>query len=243
MRTLIVADVHANLEALEAVVRDAQVGGAIDAVWCLGDLVGYGPQPVECIDLLSSLPLTAVAGNHDFAAGGRIGTEDFNPIAGTAANWTADQLTEEHRAWLGGLATTLTDGEFTLVHGSLVDPVWTYLVSREAAAQHFALQTTPYCLVGHSHHPLIFAQVDGRIRGLEPLDGDALLLESVTFVANPGSVGQPRDGDPRAAYAVLDDDARNLSFHRVEYDFRRTQAKVVAAGLPSFLAERLALGR
>jgi diadenosine tetraphosphatase ApaH/serine/threonine PP2A family protein phosphatase len=243
VRTLIVADVHANLEALEAVIRDAEDGGAIDSVWCLGDVVGYGADPGACIDLLRSFPLLAVAGNHDLAAAGLLATDDFNAMASVAAHWTADRLTDEQRAWLAGLPSAATEGDFSLVHGSFVDPVWAYLVSEVEARDHFALQTTPYCLVGHSHHPLLFARVRAGVKGLRLEQGDVVLLEGSTFVANPGSCGQPRDGDPRAAYALLESDRRELGFRRVDYDIRRTQAKILAAGLPAFLAERLALGR
>jgi diadenosine tetraphosphatase ApaH/serine/threonine PP2A family protein phosphatase len=242
MRTLIVADVHGNIEALEAVLRDAESSGSLDAIWCLGDTAGYGAEPGACIDLLRSFPLVAIAGNHDLAAAGLLGTEDFNPAASTAAEWTAAQLKDEQRAWLASLPASHTEGDFSLVHGSFVDPVWDYLVSEEAARDHFELQETPYCLVGHSHYPLVFAGTNGAVSGFQLQAGDVLLLESVKFVANPGSVGQPRDGDPRAAYALLDHERHELSFHRVEYDFRSTQGKIIAAGLPPFLAERLELG-
>ena len=243
MRALVIADVHGNLDAFEAVLHDAEAAGAIDALWCLGDIVGYGAEPDACIERLRGYPHAAIAGNHDLAAIGAISTRDFNLYAATAARWTAENLSSESKAWLGGLPQVLVTGdEFTLTHGSLVDPVWEYLVFAEAAADHLKRQQTPYGFVGHSHLPLVFVEVsaEGTPR---PTGVTMLPLDGTRFVANPGSVGQPRDGDPRAAYAVVDTDARRVSFYRVDYNVASAQGKIRAAGLPESLAERLAVGR
>jgi len=240
MRILVVADVHSNLEAFEAVLQDARESGGFETVWSLGDIVGYGPDPGDCIRLLQSLQHLAIAGNHDFAAIGVIGTEDFNPFAAEAVRWTAAQLGLEEQIWLAALSATQVEGDFTLTHGSLIDPVWDYLVSSHVAYEHLMRQTTPYGFVGHTHLPQTFyaSQLDAKAAGAVDLT-----LDERRFVANPGSVGQPRDGDPRAAYCLLDTEARRLVFRRVAYDIATTQAKIRDAGLPEYLAERLARGR
>jgi diadenosine tetraphosphatase ApaH/serine/threonine PP2A family protein phosphatase len=241
MRALVVADVHANLDALDAVLRDAKSRDAVDAIWCLGDTVGYAAEPDACIERLRSYPCEAIAGNHDLAAIGAIDTSEFNPHAAFAARWTGEHLSDSSRQWLLGLPSVIeVAGEFTLTHGSLLDPVWDYLVYPEATAAHFEKQSTPYAFVGHSHLPLVFYEDDGRRTLLA--DGAEVPLGGRRFVANPGSVGQPRDGDPRAAYAIVDTDARNVIFRRVEYDIVAAQAKIRAAGLPEILASRLAVG-
>ncbi len=239
-----VADVHSNLPAFEAVIADAEASGAIDAIWALGDLVGYNADPGPCLKLLRGYPHVAVAGNHDRAAVGQIGTQDFNTFAATAANWTGGILTHEESAFLGGLPAVAVEGDFTLVHGSLRDPVWEYLLSSDAAERHLELQTTRYGFIGHSHLQLAFIeQAPGRTRGTLLASGDDLTLDGKRVIANPGGLGQPRDGDPRTAYALLDLDEMHLSFHRVEYDIARTQKHMRAAGLPAFLIDRLARGR
>jgi len=241
---LIVADVHANLAAFEAAIEDAPTNhGPIDAIWSLGDLVGYGPQPRECIDLLRSFPHVAIAGNHDLAAAGLLGTEDFNPYATDAIEWTQSVLAENERRFLSAMPLQARKGDFTLVHGSLVDPVWDYLLRVQDTAAHFLRQETTYCLIGHSHLPLVFFAEANGARSESIRDGSTLELGEERFVANPGGLGQPRDGDPRAPYAVLDPDAKRLSFHRVAYPVEQTQARMRAVGLPSFLIDRLARGR
>ena len=240
MRIAIVADVHANLEAFRAVLTHA---GEVDEVWSLGDIVGYGPDPGACIALLHTYPHVAIAGNHDYAATGVIGTEEFNPFAAEAARWTATQLSLEDQLWLSNLSAVHIEGEFTLAHGSLNDPVWDYLVSPDRARGHLEHQATPYGLVGHSHLPHIYTEGQTRLQEAGLGDGEEVSLGSRRFVANPGSVGQPRDGDPRAAYCLLDTETRRLSFHRVAYEIEMTQAKMRAVGLPDYLAQRLEEGR
>jgi diadenosine tetraphosphatase ApaH/serine/threonine PP2A family protein phosphatase len=243
MRIAVVADVHSNLEAFQAVLAHAAEDGAIDEVWSLGDIVGYGPDPKACIALLHTYTHIAIAGNHDYAATGAIGTEDFNPFAAEAARWTSTQLSLEDQLWLSNMSAVHVEGEFTLAHGSLNDPVWDYLVSASSARSHFEHQTTPYGLVGHSHLPHVFTEGQTRLQEATMADGEDVSMGSRRFVANPGSVGQPRDGDPRAAYCLLDTEKRLLSFHRVAYDIELTQAKMRSVGLPEYLAQRLSEGR
>lgn len=243
MRAALVADVHGNLVAFEAVLADADARGGFDELWSLGDVVGYGPRPAECIDLLRSLPHRAVVGNHDLAACGALGVEEFNAAAARAALWTRAALDDERRRWLAGLPQVERAGDFTLVHGTLRRPVWEYLVSAEAAGAHFALQETPYSAVGHSHLPFVaLERRQGPVLLLQE-DGAELQLGPARVIVNPGGAGQPRDGDPRAAYALYDSEARAVRFYRVAYDIGATQRQMEAAGLPRWLIERLAFGR
>jgi predicted phosphodiesterase len=245
MRIAIVSDVHSNLAALEAVLAHAEQERALDQVWTLGDHVGYGPQPVECLDALGKFELRAVAGNHDLAAVGIIDTRDFNAAAAAANAWNAAQLTDDARAYLTGLPLTIVLDEMSLAHGSLRNPVWEYVITLDAALGQFEHMTTRYSFVGHTHVPLFIEEGDDgcapAARMLE--DGDLVELGGSRLILNPGGVGQPRDGDPRSAYAVYDTDEQTVEFHRVEYDIKRTQRAMKAAGLPSSLISRLAEGR
>jgi len=244
MRILVVSDIHSNLEALTAVVEDAGRDGAIDELWCLGDTVGYGPDPGECIRLVREFPnYVCIAGNHDLAAIGKMGTEEFNYAAAHAAHWTAAQLSSEEAGFLGDLPLVVGMGKFTLVHGSLRSPVWEYLMSAEAAEATFQRMTTPYCLVGHSHIP--FLCVEGGERGgfgPFPLDTKVGLGED-RLIINPGGVGQPRDGDSRPSYVIYDSEAESVERRRVAYDISATQEKMRRAGLPAPLIDRLEYGR
>jgi diadenosine tetraphosphatase ApaH/serine/threonine PP2A family protein phosphatase len=241
MRAAIVSDVHSNLAALRAVLGHS---GAIDAVWCLGDIVGYGPQPNECIALLREHAGFAVSGNHDLAASGGMGVEEFNDAAAAAALWTADQLSHESLTYLRELPPVVTDGDFTMVHGSLRWPVWEYLLSSEQAQAQFELQSTPYSLVGHSHLPFVFREDPSLPPAMaRKASGDRTPLDSNRLIINPGSVGQPRDGDARAGYALYDSASGAVTHHRVEYDVEATQAAMRAASLPVWLIERLSHGQ
>jgi diadenosine tetraphosphatase ApaH/serine/threonine PP2A family protein phosphatase len=245
MRVALLSDVHANLPALEAVLRHAEAHHALDQIWSLGDLVGYGPHPGECLALLRRYPFISVAGNHDLAATGDLDTSEFNPEAAAAVAWTARRLTSEERAFLRTLPLVVVQDDFTLVHGSLRYPVWEYIFGPEAAAAHLARQQTRYGLVGHTHVPMLCVEPAPRqmpaVRW--PENGEAVTLAEQRLVINPGGVGQPRDGDPRAAYAVLDLAARTVTFHRVDYDVARTQQAMREAGLPPWLILRLSYGR
>jgi diadenosine tetraphosphatase ApaH/serine/threonine PP2A family protein phosphatase len=244
MRIAVVSDVHSNLEGLEAVLRHAEAGGGIDGVWCLGDLVGYGPQPSEVIARLREARLTAVAGNHDLAACGRMPADEFNRAAADAVRWTGGVLGEADHAFLRALPLTVIGGGVTLVHGSLRSPEWEYLLSPEQAVAHFELQATPYSMVGHSHLPFWVEERRGGMPEFHRMgDGGVLELGKARVIANPGSAGQPRDGDPRAGYVLYDDAAATMTWHRVAYDIASTQRKMEAAGLDRWLIERLALGR
>ncbi|MBI2165852.1 MAG: metallophosphoesterase family protein [Chloroflexi bacterium] len=243
MRALIISDVHSNLEALQAVLEDARRKGGFDEVWCLGDLVGYGPDPGPCIDLLRSLPLIAVAGNHDLAAVGRLGLEEFNPVAAEANRWTARRLRPEHAAFLASLPLRIERDDFILVHGSPRDPVWEYVGWWPDPAGNFQAYGTHYCLVGHSHTPFLCLATPTGCRFEAFQEKVSVSLAEERLILNPGSVGQPRDGDPRSSYAVLESQARRIELHRVDYNLALTQTKIREAGLPAWLAERLAQGQ
>ncbi|HEX78364.1 MAG TPA: metallophosphoesterase family protein [Dehalococcoidia bacterium] len=244
MRYAILADIHANLAAFQAVLDDIKAKGGADQIWCLGDVVGYGPDPHQCLELLQSYDHLCVAGNHDWAAVGKIDPVDFNPDAAAAARWTARQLTAEDIAYLENLPLTLSTDDFTLAHGSPRDPIWEYLLSSAAAKDSFRHFQSQYCLVGHSHVPLLFmlnAERDTCLAFGLPAD-IPLELGGRRLILNPGGVGQPRDGDPRAAYALYHADSRALYHYRIPYDIKTTQRKMLDLGLPYSLASRLSLG-
>jgi diadenosine tetraphosphatase ApaH/serine/threonine PP2A family protein phosphatase len=244
MRALIVSDVHSNEEAFSQVIADANSRGGFDEVWSLGDLIGYGPDPVTCIDLLRKYPHKAVAGNHDLASIGEISLREFNPYAAEANRWTGLQLNDDHKAYIAAQPATIEFGEFTLVHGSPRDPVWEYVISVPAAEACFSYMKTEWCLLGHSHLPFLCVREGGRAKFLAFPEDIAMSLDpDEMLIVNPGSVGQPRDDDPRASYAIYDSEARTISHHRVAYDIAATQKKMRKHGLPKFLIERLALGQ
>jgi diadenosine tetraphosphatase ApaH/serine/threonine PP2A family protein phosphatase len=242
VRIAVVSDIHSNLVAFEAVLGAV---GEIDQLWCLGDIVGYGPRPNEVVARLAELKHLAVAGNHDYAAIGRIGIDEFNAFAALAAQWTTDQLTDATRAYIDALPTVQTSGEFTLVHGSPRSPVWEYLLNVATATASFDHFTGPFCLVGHTHVPVIFAQgPDGAVEAHRVV-GDAelaLARPGWRFILNPGSVGQPRDDDPRASCLLIDTDRGTASWRRVAYDIAETQRQMRQVKLPARLIDRLAHG-
>ena len=242
MRTLILGDIHSHLIALQAVVADAEERGGFDQVWCLGDTVGYGPDPRPCLGLLRGYPLLAVAGNHDQAATGQLGVEEFNGPAARAALWTAQQLSAEDRDFLSGLPLTATSGDFTLVHGSLREPLWEYLLSEGSALATFQLLSTRFCLVSHSHIPFIYQENQGDPNFVDFTEDQQFALSEERWIINPGSVGQPRDRDPRPSYAVYDSDQGAISRHRVSYDIGETQERMRQAQLPKPLIDRLNYG-
>ena len=243
MRALIVSDIHSNLEAFQSVIDDAERRGGFDQIWSLGDLVGYGPDPAACIELLRQYDCVPVAGNHDLASIGRLSLEAFNVYASEANSWTATQLGEEHEGFIDQMPLRAEIGEFTMVHGSPRDPVWEYVVSTAAAVASFMQFDTNWCLVGHSHIPFICRPDENGATFVEfPLDAP-LSLGTDRLIINPGGVGQPRDGDPRASYALYDDQIQAAYHHRVEYDIPKTQEKMADRGLPKYLADRLGQGR
>ena len=242
MRVAVVSDIHANLHALDAVLAaiDAE---APDELWCLGDLVGYGPKPNECCALVQARAAVCLCGNHDLAVRGTIDLAEFSGDAGTAAAWTRDVLSDEARAFLDGLEPAGNSPGVALFHGSARDPVWEYVLSDEAAITTFMLTKEPLVLVGHSHAALQIALRETELEGGLAPNGTELELSDARWLLNPGSVGQPRDGDPNAAYLLLDLDAQRASFRRVAYDIERTQSEMRKANLPEALIDRLTLGQ
>jgi len=239
VRIAVLSDIHGNLPALEAVL---QALAPYDAVWHLGDVVGYGPQPNEVIARLVREDAVGVCGNHEAAALGRIDTAWFNEDARLAIEWTAARLEAASRDWLAALPERRQEGDFTLVHGSPRDPIWEYLASVPVARASFTVLETTHALVGHTHDPRVFREDDGLVETLGPTDGSELELDRRRVILNPGSVGQPRDGDPRAAGLTLDTERGLVSWQRVPYPIATTQALMRQAGLPRRLIERLDLG-
>ncbi len=237
------SDIHSNLEALSAALDDAGGAAAIDEAWCLGDVVGYGPDPTACLDTLLAMNHVMVAGNHDLAAVGKLSLAEFNPYAAAACRWTADRLTPEHRDMLASLPALVERGPFTLVHGSPRNPAWEYVTTAAQARACLEQVSTPSCMVGHTHLPMVFRMTDGGVVGERAVAGQVISLSGGRLVINPGGAGQPRDGDPRACYAIYDSDEATVEFRRVAYDFAATQRKMRQAGLPEYLAERLRYGR
>jgi diadenosine tetraphosphatase ApaH/serine/threonine PP2A family protein phosphatase len=245
MRYLVISDIHGNLEALEAVLADA---AEYDAVLCLGDLIGYGPNPNEVVDRVRELPnLTSLVGNHDLAALGRLDLDAFNSYARFAAEWTDRQLRGDVRAWLESLKPKGEIPDVFLAHASPCDPIWEYLEVESQGPANFRAFQGPVCLVGHTHVPRTFAEQQNRsaqrISVRLPIPGETInLADQSRRIVNPGGVGQPRDGDPRAAYGILDADTGSFTFCRIPYAIPTTQRKIREAGLPAALGERLSYG-
>jgi predicted phosphodiesterase len=241
MHILVISDIHANLTALEAVLNDA---GDIDAAWCLGDLVGYGPDPNECIFRVRQLPkLICLLGNHDAAALGQIDLASFNPEARRAVLWTQEALNPGSIEYLRQLPEREQVGSVTLAHGSPRQPVWEYLLDTRTATQNFEHFTTPFCLVGHSHLPVVYHLGNGHTQAHLILPQAQLPMEiTPRAILNPGSVGQPRDRDMRASYAIFDPDEQVWELHRVEYDISSVQKRMEQAALPRRHIQRLSAG-
>ena len=244
MRIAVLSDIHANLSALRAVVDDLP---EVDEVWVLGDTVGYGPQPNEVVAQLQEMGARTVLGNHDGAAIGTVDAADFNPDARTAIEWTAQAIDPNARTYIASLPEVRTDGELTAVHGSPRDPIWEYITGPTIAALNFDAFETRVCLFGHTHLPVAYQVVDGAVATHPGLPGTVAGLEGQRALLNPGSVGQPRDGMPDAAYGILELDGEaatgSFEFRRVRYDIDRTQRLMRDAGLPARLVERLSYGR
>jgi predicted phosphodiesterase len=241
VRVAVVSDIHANLHALESVLA-AIDADPVEELWCLGDTVGYGPRPEECCELVRARATACLCGNHDLAVRGSLGLLEFSGDAGVAASWTRGVLSERSLAWLKSLEPYGSAHDVALFHGSARDPVWEYVLTSEAALATLLLTEEQIVLVGHSHAALHVALRGTELEGGASPDGTVLGLGEARWVLNPGSVGQPRDGDPHAAYLVLDLDARTASSRRVSYDIERTQAEMRAVGLPEALAARLEAG-
>jgi diadenosine tetraphosphatase ApaH/serine/threonine PP2A family protein phosphatase len=240
MRVAVISDIHANLHALQAVLAEID-REAPDELWCLGDLVGYGARPNECCRLVQERADLCLVGNHDLVALGRLSVSDFNDEAAAAAVWTSEILTDGSRAFLESLEPSGEAEGVDLFHASARDPIWEYVLTEEAALATLDLSPARLVLVGHSHVALAITLIDGRVQGGLAPGGAEVALEE-RWLLNPGSVGQPRDGDPRAAWLLLDLDRMFAAFRRVPYSIQRTQSEMRERGLPGTLAARLARG-
>ena len=240
MIVAVVSDIHSNLEALEAVLADAEKQGS-SKLWCLGDVVGYGADPNPVCDRLRAEAHAAVAGNHDWAASGKMTLGYFNAAAAAAAEWTTAQLSPASKEWLASLPLEHVEDGVRLVHGSPSEPeAWQYVLSVAEAEGELAAFPESVCLIGHSHFPGAFEGDGTRVRYSRT--DRVRLLPSYRYLVNVGSVGQPRDGDPRACYLLLDTEKQEIVHRRVPYDIAAAQRKILGAGLPPFLATRLAQG-
>jgi len=242
MRYLIISDIHANLAALEAVLADA---GSFDKIWHLGDLVGYGPDANEVIELLRPLPHFSLAGNHDWAALGKLDLRYFNSDARESALWTQKNLTPENRAYLETLMPIAVENNYTMAHGSPNQPIEEYILDPLTAELNFAVFTTPVCLVGHTHWPTSYFMAKDTNRlcvQRSPQWHKSISLDDGRWIINPGSVGQPRDGNPAASYGILDPDAEKWEHRRAKYPVEVTQQKMRRLEFPARLIERLTHG-
>jgi predicted phosphodiesterase len=244
MHILVISDVHGNLTALDAVIKDA---GRFDQVWCLGDVVGYGPEPNECIKRLREFDATCLAGNHDLAVAGKTPLWEFTQDALDVIFWTRHWLTPSSLDFLNALPVTplVMEQGITLVHASLRDPVWEYINEKSIAKANLELLTTPISLNGHTHIPVIYRKPwdDWRILEEWPRVNSSIKLALDQMFINPGSVGQPRDEDPRAAYAILDTETMTFTYRRTQYDVAIVQTLMKQAKFPSRLVRRLRLGQ
>ena len=238
----ILSDIHGNMEALEAVFKHAE-RHPIDRFLCLGDIVGYGANPKECLNRIKSFEDIVCVGNHDHAVTELTDTSYFNPYARKAVHWTISQLDEEDIAYINSLPYIYEEDTFYTVHANLAKPeLWGYIFDDFDASTNFFIMKKNICFIGHSHVPLAFEKKEDIIKphyGAEKI----LIDENCKYIVNVGSVGQPRDGDPRASYCIMDTEAKTIVWHRVIYDVAKAQKKIINAGLPSFLADRLAMGR
>ena len=240
MKYAIIADIHANLEALTAVLADAHAQNPTHYV-CLGDVVGYNANPKECLKIIRDMNIPCVKGNHDEYCSMDEQLEGFNPNAAEAVHWTRRQLTTEDREWLRDLKYTKMVANFSIVHATLDAPQrWGYVFDKLQAAASFPYQTTPVCFFGHTHVPVAFMR-DTVVRG--GTFSKFKVDPAKKYFVNVGAVGQPRDNNPKAAYVIYDVDAGTIELRRVEYDIAAAQAKIREAGLPERLAERLEFGK
>jgi diadenosine tetraphosphatase ApaH/serine/threonine PP2A family protein phosphatase len=247
VRVAAITDIHANLPALEAVLGEIDAAG-VEEIWCLGDVIGYGAEPDECADLVRERCDLCLVGNHDLAVLGGLDIAAFSEAAAAAVAWTREHVAERTLALLRELDPAGEREGIALFHASPRDPVWEYVLSAEQAAACLDVQPARIALIGHSHVSLFFVrpaaedEQDGEIRGAQSSDDTLLELDAGRWLINPGSVGQPRDGDPRAAWLEFDTSEQTARFHRVRYDVERAAASISAADLPRRLAERLRVG-
>jgi predicted phosphodiesterase len=238
VRVGLLSDIHANLVALEAVLAAL---GKVDALWVTGDTVGYGPDPGDTLALLRERRALLVQGNHDRAVATGEGLEFFHDRAADAAQLHQRWLSSEDREALAALPTVVKADRFTLCHGSLRDPLWEYVTTARVAGATLKLAETDHCCNGHTHIPALFHLSEGNAKATHITEATAYRLEERTLI-NAGSVGQPRDGDPRASYAVIDTEAGTATFYRASYEIDETQRRIRARGLPEMFADRLAFG-
>jgi predicted phosphodiesterase len=244
MKILLLSDIHANLVALESVLKAFQ-NEHIDDIWSLGDIVGYGPRPCECVDLVQDIARNvSIIGNHDWAAIGRLDLDDFNPVAKYASYWTTMKLSISHLQYLESLPNRMIENDWTIVHGSPQHPVWEYVYNARIAAINFGFYDTRICFLGHTHIQLYITEeaANSNIQPKQPRDGEIIDVSQERIMINPGSVGQPRDGDPRAGCAVFDTEAMTVTFRRIPYDVEMTQQQLRNEGLPESLIMRLSMG-
>ena len=239
MRVAVLSDIHSNLAALDSVIASL---GSVDAVWQLGDVVGYGSEPDGVVERLTEIGAVGVRGNHDAAAVGGDEIEWFNPDARAAMEWTRKRISATTKAWLDALPERHAEDSFGLVHGSPREPLWEYIVSVPIGRANLAAMTTPLALFGHTHLPMVFAERDGSVEQIEPGEGSSFTYAGRRALINPGSVGQPRDGIVTASFMVIDTDAGRCTWRRAPYDITAVQASMAGAGLPRRLAERLSYG-
>ena len=240
MRIALFGDIHANLEALEAVLVDAAKQEVTDYV-CIGDIIGYNADPAACLEKVRAMDCPTVKGNHDEDASANHSLDSMNPVAAAALEWTRQQLSAEQRLWLSRLRMVRQVSDFTVVHSTLDQPAhWNYVTNRFDAMSNFSYQFTQICFHGHTHVPRVYVKSDR----VQEIPADSVIIEAdAKYFINAGSVGQPRDGDWRACYVVYDLAHKLVVFRRIEYDIAKAQEKIIAAGLPPMLAERIAEGR
>ncbi len=244
MRVAVITDIHSNRHAFEAVLADLDAAGA-EEVWCLGDLVGYGGEPDACVELARARATICLAGNHDLAVTGALSIEDFSRGAAISARWTSKTIAEENLVFLRGLEPSGEDSGVGLYHASPRDPIWEYVLTIPLAERCLDASPQRISLIGHSHIALAFGRpdADGETIVAAARGGDGADLTEGQWLLNPGSVGQPRDGDPRAAWLLLDTTAMSAEWRRTDYDIEGAAAAIRAAGLPDSLAERLGYGQ
>ena len=243
MKVAVISDIHGNKQAFEATLQAVAASDAAE-LWCLGDLVGYGADPDACVELAREHAAVCLAGNHDLAVTGEIPLDEFSRGASLAVQWTQEVIAPDNLAFLASLSPTGEEGRVGLYHASPRDPVWEYVLSTLLADLCLDQQRHRLCLIGHSHVALSFGRRRGELTTGEPRRGGAQLdLGAGEWLLNPGSVGQPRDGDPRAAWLLLDLDEPNASFERTEYDIAGAAAAIRAARVPDSLAERVEYGQ
>lgn len=242
MQLALISDIHGNLEALHAVLKAIDALKP-DAIWCLGDVVGYGPQPQACVESVQQVASLCLAGNHDLAVAGRLDLEDFTETAQAAIRWHQSLLPHQTLSWLAGLPSLLIQDGVTLAHGSPRSPIWEYVTDAGGAAENADYFDTQLCLIGHSHAAIAWRLTEARWWGRARLQrrppGEPLSLVQDRWLLNPGSVGQPRDRDPRASFALLDTQNQTWTWHRQEYDIAPVAEAILAAGMPAKLAHRL----